>query len=136
MNPTEQHRNAVLASNILYAGLGVSFLLSAIGLFTAQLPPGTWSPLFGMVLLVHLLAALLYYAIRLGKRWAKLLLLLLVAFNVVSTGWSLLSGNEEALNAWRMDGWGALKEAITFVADIVALVLLFRKSPVQAESFH
>ncbi|RZK28247.1 MAG: hypothetical protein EOO63_11690 [Hymenobacter sp.] len=130
MHPIEQHRNAVRASNILYAGLGVSFLLSAIGLFTAKLPAGTWSPLFGMVLLVHLLAALLYYAIRLGKRWAKLLLLLFVAFNVVTTGWSLLSGNEEVLSEWRADVWDALKEAITFAADIVALVLLFRKSPV------
>jgi hypothetical protein len=136
MHPSEQHRNAVRASNILYAGLGVSFLLSAIGLFTAQLPPGTWSPLFAVVLLVHLLDALLYYAIRLGKRWAKLLLLLFVAFNVVSTGWSLLGGDGEAFSAWRVDVWGAMKDTITFTADIVALVLLFRKSPVPAEPFQ
>ena len=139
MQPVEQHRNEVLASNILYVGLGVSLLLSLIGLFTADMPPGAWSPLFGMLLLVHLLNALLYYAIRLGKRWAKLLLLLLVAYKVVSTGWPLLNGDEEALSGLRADVWGSVKEAITFAADIMALVLLFRKPPghpVQTEPSH
>ena len=136
MQPVEQHQNDVLASNILYAGLGVSLLLSLIGLFTADVPPGTRSPLFGMLLLVHLLDALLYYAIRLGKRWAKLLLLLLVAYNVVSTGWGLLNGDEEVLSGLRADVWGTVKEAIKLAADVVALVLLFRKPPIQAELSH
>lgn len=136
MQTVEQHPKDVLASNILYAALGVSFVLSVLGLFLIDAPEGTRSPLFGMILLVTLLQALLYYAIRLGKRWAKLLLLLLVALTLVSTVWPLLSGDEEALNGVREDAWGAVKDAITLVADVVALVLLFRKPPVQAEPSH
>jgi len=136
MQPVEQHRNEVLASNILYAGLGVSLLLSLIGLFTAEVPPGTQAPLFGMLLLVYLLNALLCYAIRLGKRWAKLLLLLFVVYNVVSTGWAMSNGGEEVLIGLRADVWGTAKEVIELAADVVALVLLFRKPPVQAEPYR
>ena len=136
MQPVEQHQNYVLASSILYVGLGVSLLLSLVGLFTADVPPGTRSPLFGMLLFVHLIDALLYYAIRLGKRWAKLLLLLFVAYNVLSTGWPLLNGDEEALNGLREDVLGTVKEAIKLVFDVVALVLLFKKTPVQIETSH
>jgi hypothetical protein len=132
MQPVEQHQKDILASNILYASLGVSFLFSVLALFLVEAPPDTRSPLFGMLLLVHLLEALLYYAIRLGKRWAKLLFLVLVVLNLISTGWPLLSGDEGALEGLREDVWGAVKETITFVADVVALVLLFRKSPVLA----
>ncbi len=89
-----------------------------------------------MLLFVHLIDALLYYAIRLGKRWAKLLLLLFVAYNVLSTGWPLLNGDEEALNGLREDVLGTVKEAIKLVFDVVALVLLFKKTPVQIETSH
>jgi hypothetical protein len=135
MRTAEQHRNDVLASNILYGSLAVSFLLSVMGLFIADAPPGTRSPMFGLLLLVHSVEAGLYYAIRVGKPWAKILLLLLVGLSAISTVLPLLSGDQEALNQLREDTWGAVKEVIAFTADIVALVLLFRRPPVQSGPF-
>lgn len=135
MRTPEQHQNDVLASNILYGSLVISFIISLIGLFTVFLPSDVWPPLFAMLLLGHLLSALLFYVIRLGKQWAKFLLLLLVGITIVSIVLPLLSGDEEVLVKLRQDVWEAVNEAISFAAGVVALVLLFRKTPVQSEPF-
>lgn len=80
----QQRKQEIRAANILYVGLGVSLLLSAIGLLAYEVPdtvaalPNVRSRVFGMVLLIHLLEAVLYYAVRVGKRWAKIGLLILL----------------------------------------------------------
>jgi hypothetical protein len=131
----QQRKQEIRASNILYIGLGVSLLLSIIGLLASKVPdtvaalPNVRARLFGMVLLMHLLEAVLYYAIRVGKRWARIVLLILLVLTILP----VLQGDEETFTNWRNDGWSFVRQLISLITGVWALVLLFRKPPLQSE---
>lgn len=128
-----QHKNDILATNILYASLGVSLLLCVALVLTADAPRPVRSSMFGMLLLLHLLNAGLYYAIRLGKRWAKLLFLVLAVVSASSTVLPIVSGDEEALHNFRNEVWGSARQVLEIATDGWALIVLFRKPPLSAE---
>jgi hypothetical protein len=85
MENAPQRRRGVLASNLLFATLVLSLGALLIQSYLPHPPPRIYT--LGSVSLlaaVYLLRGLLYYAIRLGKLWAKYVLLAAFLVEVVA----------------------------------------------------
>jgi hypothetical protein len=84
MEDASQRRRDILASNLLFASLVFSLGTLLIPSYLPHPPPRIYT--LGSVTLLaitYLLRGLLYYAIRLGKQWAKYVLLAGLLFDVV-----------------------------------------------------
>ncbi|MGI4867581.1 MAG: hypothetical protein ACRYFZ_26915 [Janthinobacterium lividum] len=125
MHPTQQRKREIQASNVLFAGLVLSLLLWRLHLAGHSLP-ATAKPLkWWLEVGAYLLIAGWYYAIRLGKAWAKYLLLVLFVGSLVL---NLTYHPERLLHTWRTSWLAAASYVIGQGTQLWALVLLFRKS--------
>lgn len=128
MHPTPQRRREILASNILLAGLALSLLLWRFHLLEHPLP-ATAKPLkWWMEGGFYVATVGWYYAIRLGKQWAKYLLLAFFAAGLVL---DLAYHPERLLHTWRTSWLAAASYAIGQGTQFWALVLLFSKPKLQ-----
>jgi hypothetical protein len=85
MENTSQRRRDILASNLLFASLVLSLSASIIQPYLPHQPPRIYTlGSITAVATVYLLRGMLYYAVRLGKPWAKKLLLAMFLFNIVA----------------------------------------------------
>jgi hypothetical protein len=124
MHPTQQRRREILASNILFAGLAISLLFWRLHLLGHALPATTKPLKWWVEVGTYLVIVGWYYAIRLGKQWAKYLLLALFVGSLVL---NLTYHPERLLHTWRTSWLAAASYAIAQGAQLWALVLLFRK---------
>lgn len=123
MPPDTQRNHYVLASNILFAGLAISTVLWLLSKqFYPQ--PAVARPLSPWVLGgAGLLMLGWYYAIRLGQRWARVLLLVLFVASVALT---LTYHPERVMHQLRTDWLFALSNGVNYASQVWALILLFR----------
>jgi len=124
MQPDPQRNHYVLASNILFAGLALS---TVFWLLSKQFypQPALAHPLSPWILVAAGLLMLgWYYAIRLGHRWARVLLLILFVTSVVL---NLTFHNERLMHQLRTDWPFALSNVVNYGSQLWALILLFRR---------
>lgn len=122
----EQRKKYVLASNILLVGLVVTWLILIVRRITgiAFPQPTRWPYLIHVVSIVlFLLMAALYYAVRSGKRWSRVLLLVLV----VGTTWLNLASAQKI----KSDPLNVLSFVVYYFTHIWGLILLFRRPELQ-----
>jgi hypothetical protein len=125
MEITSPHRNDVLASNLLYIWLVVSFVSSVLRpLLHIVLPPRSALAPVATILCFFLYAGF-FYAIRRGKWWAKILLAVLFMGAV-------MSGIADFRN-FKLDFLNMLSYVLYVVSHIWALVLLFKKPRLQVQ---
>lgn len=120
--PHPQRRSHVLASNLLLVGLVVTYLLLIIRweMGIALLRPTRWPYLHQVsVLISFALMAALYYAVRSGKRWTRVLVL------VVVVGSLLL--NVKHRTEIKSDPLNVLSWVVYSITHSWGLVLLFRR---------
>lgn len=128
MHPTQQRRREIQASNVLFIGLALSLLLWRLHLLGHTLP-ATAKPLkWWMEVGAYVAIVGWYYAIRLGRQWAKYLLL---ALFIGSLALNFAYHPERLLHTWRTSWLAAASYAIAQATQLWALVLLFRKSGFQ-----
>jgi hypothetical protein len=113
----------VLASNLLYVWLVVSLVSSVLRPLLHIVPPPRSALAPVALLLISLLYAGFFYAIRIGKRWARILLAVLSVVAIIT--------NVAAFHNFKTDFLNVLSYALYVVSHIWALVLVFRKPMVQ-----
>ncbi|MBO2010861.1 hypothetical protein [Hymenobacter negativus] len=128
MQPTPHRRREIEASNVLLVGLFISGVLWRLHLLGHTLPATAKPMKWWMEVGVYLLIAGWYYAIRLGKQWAKYLLLVLFVGSLVL---NFTYHPERLLHTWRTSWPAAASYAIGQVTQLWALVLLFHRPSLQ-----
>ncbi len=115
-------KREVLASNLLYGWLIVSFASSILRPLLHIVPPPRTTLAPVALVLFCLLQAGFFYAIRRGKRWAKILLAVLSVGAIIATVADIHNIKTDFLNV--------LSYALYVVSHVWALVLLFKKPQV------
>jgi hypothetical protein len=123
MRTTLLDKRDVLASNLLYVWLVVSLVSSVLRPLLHIVPPPRSALAPVALLLISLLYAGFFYAIRIGKRWARILLAVLSVVAIIT--------NVAAFHNFKTDFLNVLSYALYVVSHIWALVLVFRKPMVQ-----
>jgi hypothetical protein len=124
------HKNDVLASNLLLGGLLFSAASQLIRIQLQLCTPPTTQAEITKTVVTYLLFLGLIYAIRRGVQWAKSFfagICLLLAFNY-------LMEPKYFRIIWQQDAWYIADKIFSFVANVWALALLFKKRqpPVEA----
>ena len=122
MTTLQQRRNYILASNLLLVGLVVTWLILVVRWVTgiAPIKPMRWPYLLHVTsFITFVLMAALYYAVRAGKRWTRILLLLLVGGGM----WINLAH----LQYIKADPLNMLSWVVYSITHIWGMVLLFRR---------
>lgn len=125
MEATRQgHKYDVMASNLLFSSLA---LIMAIALIRHHLLPASnqaSDALFaGGLAVVALLYSGLFYAIRRGHYWAKVMLLMLLALGLLGS----LINYRTTFAAKNLDPLNVMCTLIHYGARVWALLLLFKK---------
>jgi hypothetical protein len=126
MENTSQRRRDILASNLLFTTLALTLVASLIQSYLPNPLHRTYT--LGsttMLATVYLLRGMLYYAIRLGKLWAKKVLLAVFLFNVILSVIVYSTNPLMRRLAARPDE--LVPTIIVELLIVLALVLLFKK---------
>lgn len=119
MKTTLLDKRDVLASNLLYIWLVVSFVSSVLRPLLHIVPPPRSALAPVALLLISLVYAGFFYAIRIGKRWARILLA------VLSVG--AISTSAATFHSFQTDFLNILSYTLYVASHVWALVLVFRK---------
>ena len=123
------HRRDVRASNLLFGSLALTVALALVRHLVLHLDVRSPGPVFaGMLAVTALLYSGLFYAIRRGHYWAKVMLLLL--FGAAGVG-SLIT-YKTTLAHLQLDPLNVISNVVHYSARVWALVLLFHKPRVPA----
>ena len=121
----QQRKNDVLASNLLFGSLVLTIVIALIRHRIMPANNHASDTLFaGGLAVIALLYGLLFYAIRQGHYWAKVVLLLL--FILAFTGSIIM--HKTAISAGNTDALNVADNVIHYGFHIWALFLLFIKS--------
>jgi hypothetical protein len=130
MEATQQRKNEVLASNILFGGLllGAIILVLRVAVLKKENPFLGTKHIGASVIIIfwiigYVFSIAHYYAIRLGKRWAKILLLILFAANVL---FSVVRHNL-LVTRWDNDFLYVVSYVLSYAIQLWALLLLFKR---------
>ena len=129
MQTARAHKNNILASNLLFGFWAFSLMTEVVR--TKVLRAAEMSSLPAVVG-VYLACIGLYYAIRLGKPWAKVILALLFVLAIVVGITKGLAGYSLLEAAQLHDYLYLVNDALSYIISAGALVLLARKPPPQA----
>lgn len=110
--------NNVLASNILFGGLLFALVVTVVHSSALFQQPVT----AGAIALSYTLYGGLFYAIRVGKRWAKKLFFVGMALYVVYS----LAYYEDTIQLLHNGVWLALNYAVTCASRVLAFVVLMK----------
>jgi hypothetical protein len=133
-------RNDILASNLLFATLAVllcehlyGWIMPGAHLNLEMLPAAApWWRILAIVTLSFLLRGALYYGVRRGLLFAKLLLAIgFLAWVYKGTNWQ--QGHVAGVSFAQLTGWSLLA-LVRNLLTLAALVLMFKKSPVAPSS--
>lgn len=108
----------VVASNVLFAGWLFTLVGTVVCTPVAFQQPAT----AGSLTLSYTLSAGLFYAIRVGKEWAKPLFVLVFFVHVVPR----FLDYEDTVQTLSQGGWLAVKDAVTLASRVLAWVLLLK----------
>jgi hypothetical protein len=141
--PMNLRKDDVLASNLLFGFLAISvveqFVLASMLHFYLELPNGSklssvemtsvsaaiWLPqVIGWVAISSC-----YYAVRKGKQWAKVLVLVLFVWRLYSSTY-LADSVFAGVIIRGQPNWSSLVAAFKVMLNVAALVLMFRKPQV------
>ncbi|MBJ6141773.1 hypothetical protein JAO77_00170 [Hymenobacter sp. BT559] len=129
MENAPHRRRDVLASNLLFATLVLSFGALLIPSYLPHPPPRIYTlGSVTMLTTVYLLRGLLYYAIRLGKQWAKYVLLAGFLFDVVA---AIIIFTNPLMQLLATRPEELVPVLIEKALIMLALVLLFKKPTLQ-----
>lgn len=130
METTPQRKNDILASNLLFGSLAFAIITKVVQFFVFHKPepmfrnPMIWAIGFALALVVgH------YYAIRLGKRWAKILFAVFFVISIVS----LFIHPGDVLQSMKTDLIHALELVVGWFCHITAMILLFKRARLQVD---
>ena len=129
METAREYKNNILASNLLFGFWAFSLMTEVAR--TKVLRAAKMSPLPAVVG-VYLAYLGLYYAIRLGKPWARVTLALLFVLTIVVGITKELAGYSLLEAAQLHDYLYSVNHALSYIIPAGALVLLFRKPQPQA----
>jgi hypothetical protein len=134
METTQLRKYDVLATNLLFGVLAFGTVITflRVVLFKADNPfLGTkhFGPAFIITTWVigYALTIGLYYAIRLGKRWARIWFLVSMAINIVFA----IFYHDKLMRSLHTDLLYVLNYVVGYASQIWALVLLFKKPQVE-----
>ena len=118
--------NDVLASTILFGGLLFALVVTLVRSPALFQQPVT----AGAMALSYTRYGGLFYAVRVGKRWAKKLFVVGVALSVVYS----LAYYEDTIQLLHKGWWPAVNYAVTYASRVLAFVILVKSPlPEQAE---
>ena len=129
MRTEQQQRNDILASKLLLGFWAFSLMTEVVRtkvLHTAEMS----LPL--AVATIYLSYFGLYYAIRLGRRWARVVLVIIFILTIIVGIAKEVSGYSLLEAAQLQDYLYLVNFALSYVIPAWALVLVFKKSPSQA----
>jgi hypothetical protein len=131
MGFASQHTRNVLASNLLFGTLVLSLTFSILESYLPHPLPRHYTPwTVAMLAAVYLLRALLYYAIRIDKQWAKKILL---AIYLVNGALAVLFYSTNPLARQMARHPVEIFSTVIVEATVgIALILLFKKDASQA----
>lgn len=134
MDTAQLRKNDVLATNLLFGVLAFGTIITflRVVVFKADNPfLGTkhLGPAFIISAWVigYALTIGLYYAIRLGKQWARILLLISFVLNIVF----VVFYHDKLVRSLHTDFLYVLNYTVGYAIQIWALVLLFKKPQVE-----
>jgi hypothetical protein len=130
MQTNQLRRNDVLATNLLFGALaiGTVIMFLRVAVFKADNPFLGTKHIGSAVIITswvigYALTIGLYYAVRLGKRWARTLLLISFVLNIVFA----IFYHDKLVRSLHTDLLYVLNYIVGYAIQIWALVLLFRK---------
>jgi hypothetical protein len=124
METAQQRRIDILASNVLFGSLLFSIAILLLRTWIFKLLPVSLHPAIWLTVLTPIaLCAGIYYAIRLGQHWAKLLLLLVFTLGVAFNVWDYRT----LVHSLHSDRLNVINYVVGYMCQVWALVLLFRK---------
>lgn len=124
MTTLPQHRNDILASNLLF-GFWMFSLIAEI-VRTKVLHAAKMSPLPAVVIVYSAYLGL-YYAVRLGKRWAKVTLAVVFVLTIMVGVGQQVFGYSLLAAAQAQDYLYLVTFALSYAIPVWALGLLFKK---------
>jgi hypothetical protein len=126
MQPTQQRKQEVLASNLLLGSFLLNLALFYYGSLLLHKPAHSDDILNPWVTApANVLTLGWYYTVRKGKQWTKILLLILVIFALIH---SLTTHRKVVILAhMNADGLYTARMVISYVVYLIALGLLFYK---------
>ena len=110
--------NNVLASNILFGGLLFALVVTVVHSSALFQQPAT----AGAIAFSYTLYGGLFYAIRVGKRWAKKLFFVGMALYVVYS----LAYYEDTIQLLHNGVWLAINYTVTCASRVLAFVVLMK----------
>jgi hypothetical protein len=124
METAQQRRTDIRASNVLFGSLLFSIVILLLRIWIFKLLSTSLHPAIWLTVLTPVaLCAGIYYAIRLGQHWAKLLLLLVFILGVAFNVWDY----QTLVYSLHSDRLYVINYIVGYVCQVWALVLLFRK---------
>jgi hypothetical protein len=124
METAQQRSTDIRASNVLFGGLLFSIVILQLRIWIFKIIPNTLHPAVWLTVATPIaLCAGLYYAIRLGQYWAKLLLLLIFILGVAFNVWDY----QTLVRSLHSDRLYVINYVVGYMCQVWALVLLFRK---------
>lgn len=126
MKNAPQRRRDVLASNLLFVTLALSLAALLIKPYLPHPLPRPYTPWsIALLAAVYLLRGMLYYAIRLGKLWAKKVLLAVFLLNVALA--VIVYSTNPLMRRLAVRPDELVPTIIVELLVVLALILLFKK---------
>lgn len=127
---TTQHRYNVLASNLLFV---MFFLSIPINFFTKQgyFTPSMHSGIFVVYCMVTALILVLFYVIRRGKSWAKILYIILFIWPLADNIWHFKRNAPELFATPLHTLNFALQNGLQLIAVVLLVLSFFKREPAQ-----
>jgi hypothetical protein len=123
METAQQRRTDILASNVLFGSLTFSIVILLLRIWIFKILPTSLHPAIWLTIATPIaLCAGIYYAIRLGKHWAKLLLLLIFVLGLAFNVWDY----QTLVRSLHSDRLYVTNYVVGYMCKAWSIVLIFR----------